>query len=114
MNSQLTKTMLLSTLSLLALPISGHARESAIDQCIQKVVTEVVPEGFPVVVQKTDGIEQAPSLSDAAGTMRVLVIARGQDTGKTYGRGTCVVNRTGKLVAVTVSESRIEADKQAG
>jgi hypothetical protein len=114
MNSQLTKTMLLGTLSLLALPISGHARESAIDQCIQKVVTEVVPEGFPVVVQKTEGIESAPSITDATGSMRVLVIARGQDSGKTYGRGTCVVNRTGKLVAVTVGASRYEAQKHAG
>jgi hypothetical protein len=114
MNAQLTKTMLLSTLSLLALPISGHARESAVDQCIQKVMTEVVPEGFPVVIQKTDGIETAPSITDATGSMRVLVIARGQETGKTYGRGTCVVNRTGKLVAVTVGASRYEANKTEG
>ena len=112
MKTRFAKTALTLTVGLFALPMTQHANATAVDQCIETVATQVVPEGFPVVVLKDDDIKHSTATTDLLGSTKVFVTARGQDSGKTYGRGTCVVSRTGNLVAVYVGGSRFEVAKE--
>ncbi|MFL6548791.1 MAG: hypothetical protein ACJ8OJ_08850 [Povalibacter sp.] len=117
MNVQVTKLVCaLGVLSSVTMPAFGHAREhaqeSAMDQCIQTMVDRVVPEGFPVVVRRDEIDVSAPS--DFTGAAKIFITARGQETGETFGRATCLLNRNGNLLAIYVNGSRVEKTKQAG
>jgi hypothetical protein len=113
MKTKFTKTALTLAAACFVLPLS-HANATAVDQCIETVATQVVPEGFPVLMRKDDDIKHSFATTDLLGSTKVFVTARGEETGKTYGRGTCVVSRTGHLVAVYVGGSRFEIAKQPG
>lgn len=100
------KFVLVGALAAALLPAAGHTGDTrALDQCVQAFVNEALPAGQPVQIQYNE-IHSAVKVP--AGTRsKVAVVARGAETGKEYGRATCVLNRSGSLVAVYSQGSRI-------
>lgn len=99
----------MAVLAALALPVVSNAKDTAVaesvDQCVQTFVSQVVPEGHPVQILR-DQI-RVPVHSLYSAPSRVVLIAKGAETGKTYGRATCLMSSRGALVAVYVRGSNV-------
>lgn len=87
-----------------AMPVASHAKQDAMDTCIQAFVAEQLPQGHKIEVVKRDmGQLQWTSSRRAP----IKVSARGLRSGKEYGSATCEMNRKGELVAMIVKGERI-------
>jgi hypothetical protein len=84
------------------LPLTSEARGNAVEQCVQSVVSQVVPEGLPVIVKRD--IRSIPTAFTSHS--KVFITARGEETGKTYGRAVCTIDRMGNLVAIDMGDLR--------
>jgi hypothetical protein len=106
MNMRIGRT-LLSVAVLAAASLSATANASdneAVDQCVQAFVNEVVPPGHSVQIEHDD---IRASMIRSATRSRLNVIARGSKYGKVFGRATCVMDRSGSLVATYVYGPRV-------
>jgi hypothetical protein len=94
-------------------PIVSHADDTkGIDECIQTVIKNAVPAGYPVRVVK-QGLERRQPTYMGAST-KIYVTARGEETGKIFGQATCVLNPRGTLVAVHMEPTDVRlADNSA-
>jgi hypothetical protein len=85
---------------MLATPFTSHAGndEAAMDACINAFVSANLPKEQPVTVRKE---EVSPSpLSVHARSYKIVVNAKGVESGKRLARGTCIVNRSGEVIAL--------------
>lgn len=85
---------------LLAMPVASQAHDydAAMDACIKAFVAAKVPQGHPVTVRKEESATSPVGL-DAVG-YKIIVSAKGVESGKYIARGTCVVDRSGEVIAV--------------
>lgn len=85
---------------LLAAPLASQAHnyDAAMDSCIKAFVASNVPEGHPVTVRKEAAV--ASPLSKYARGYKIVVSAKSADSGKYLARGTCIVDRSGAVIAL--------------
>lgn len=84
----------------LAAPVASQAHnyDAAMDSCIKAFVASSVPQGHKVTVRKED-VAASPINIHARG-YRIIVSAKGAESGKYFARGSCVVDRNGAVVAL--------------
>lgn len=85
---------------LLAAPLASQAHDydAAMDSCIKAFVAANVPQGHPVTVRKQESAISPVGL-DAVG-YKIIVSAKGAESGKYIARGTCIVDRSGEVTMV--------------
>jgi hypothetical protein len=89
-----------------AIPVASHAKQDAMDTCIQAFVAEQLPQGRKIeIVKRRTSQLQWGSTSTRPATINVN--AKGKRTGQEYGAATCEMNRKGELVAMVVKGERI-------
>jgi hypothetical protein len=76
----------------------AHNYDAAMDSCINAFVAASLPKEQPVKVRKEDGVDSPLSVHSRA--YKIVVTAKGVESGKFVARGTCVVDRTGAVVAL--------------
>mgnify|MGYP003576332547 CR=1 FL=1 len=76
----------------------AHNYDAAMDSCINAFVASSVPKEHPVKVKKEDGINSPLSVHSRA--YKIVVTAKGVKSGKYLARGTCIVDRSGAVVAL--------------
>ena len=100
--STLSKSLSIAAATLLlAAPLTGQAHndEAAMDSCISAVVaTAKLPKEQRVTVRKED--TAASPLSVHTRNYKIVVSAKGAESGKYFARGTCIVDRNGTVVAL--------------
>jgi hypothetical protein len=106
MSMRIDRTLLwAAVLAATSLPAAANARgDEALDQCVQAFVNEVVPPGHSVQIRHDD--IRASTIRSATRS-RLNVIARGAKYGELFGRATCVMDRSGSLVATYVYGPRV-------
>jgi hypothetical protein len=102
-------------MSVLAAPIVSHADNTkGVDECIQAVIKNAVPAGYPVRVVKQGLERQSPQSIFMSAPTKIYVTARGEETGKIFGQATCVLNPRCTLVAVHMEPTDVRlADNSA-
>ncbi len=95
---------LLGACAIAAMPMASHAKQSAMDTCIQTFIAEELPQGHKIEVVKRP-INQLTW--GATHPTKIRVDARGKRSGKDYGSATCEMNQRGELVAMVVKGERI-------
>jgi hypothetical protein len=85
---------------LLAAPFTSHAGadDVAMDACINAFVSANLPKEQPVTVRKEE--VAASPISIHARAYKIVVSATGVESGKRLARGTCIVNRSGEVIAL--------------
>ena len=85
---------------LLAAPFASQAHDydQAMDACINAFVAANLPKEQPVTVRKEE-ISASP-ISIHARSYKIVVSAKGVESGKYLARGTCVVDRNGEVIAL--------------
>ena len=85
---------------LMAVPFTSHAGndDAAMDACISAFVAANLPKEQPVSVRKEEAA--ASPISIHARAYKIVVSATGVESGKRLARGTCIVNRSGEVVAL--------------
>jgi hypothetical protein len=83
----------------LATPFASqaHDADAAMDTCIDAFVAARLPKERPVKVRK-QAVDSSPIVMRSR-AYRIVVTAKGADSGKRLARGTCIVNRDGEVVA---------------
>lgn len=81
----------------LAAPFATQA-DAAMDTCIGAFVASNLPKEQPVKIRKDDGI--ASPLSVHSRAYKIVVTAKGMESGRYLARGTCVVDRSGAVIAL--------------
>ncbi|WP_129641588.1 hypothetical protein [Peristeroidobacter agariperforans] len=76
----------------------AHNYDAAMDSCINAFVASSLPKEQPVKVRKEDGINSPLSVHSRA--YKIVVTAKGVESGKYFARGTCIVDRSGAVVAL--------------
>ena len=105
MNMRIGRTLLSVAVLAASLPAATYASENeALDQCVKAFVKEVAPAGHAVQIRYDD--IHAATIRTATRS-KVNVIARGAKYGKTFGRATCVMDRSGSLVATYIYERSV-------
>ncbi len=96
----LRRILIATTLGVLALPLASRAGglDQAIDTCVQAFVAHSLPKEQPVVVEKRSSANQA--LDSRTRTYRIALTATGRTSGRQFAKGTCVVDRTGEIIAL--------------
>ena len=92
--------LIATTLGVLALPAASRAGglDQAMDTCVQAFVAKSLPKEQPVVVDKRHSANQA--LDSRSRTYRIILTATGRTSGRQLAKGTCVVDRTGAIIAL--------------
>jgi hypothetical protein len=92
--------LIATTLSVLALPAASRAGglDQAMDTCVQAFVAKRLPKEQRVVVDKRRSAYQA--LDSRSHTYRISLTATGRTSGRQLAKGTCVVDRTGEIIAL--------------
>jgi hypothetical protein len=85
---------------MLAAPVASQAHDydAAMDSCIKAFVASNVPQGHKVTVRKEE-VAASPISIHARG-YKIIVSAKGAESGKYLARGTCVVDRSGAVIAL--------------
>jgi hypothetical protein len=86
---------------LLAAPLTSQAdnHDAAMDSCINVIVASAnLPKEQRVTVRKEDAA--ATPLSVHARSYKIVVNAKGAESGKYFARGTCTVDRSGAVIAL--------------
>ena len=96
----LRRILIATTLGVLAFPLASRAGglDQALDTCVQAFVASSLPKEQPVVVEKRSSANQA--LDSRTGTYRIALTATGRTSGRQFAKGTCVVGRTGAIIAL--------------
>lgn len=76
----------------------AHDYDVAMDSCISAFVASSLPKEQPVKVRKENGINSPLSVHSRA--YKIVVTAKGVESGKYLARGTCIVDRSGAVVAL--------------
>jgi hypothetical protein len=98
---RLAKTLSIAAATvMMAAPFASQAanHDVAMDSCIKAFVAANLPKEQPVTVRKDDGV-QSP-ISVHARAYKILVSAKGVESGKYLARGTCIVDRKGSVIAM--------------
>ena len=84
----------------LAAPFATQASsyDAAMDSCINAFVASSLPKAQPVKIRKEDGVNSP--LAVHARASKILVSAKGVKSGKYLARGTCIVDRSGEVIAL--------------
>jgi len=84
----------------LAAPLAtqAHNFDAAMDSCIGAFVASSLPKEREVKVRKEDGVNSPLSVHSRA--YKIVVTAKGMESGKYIARGTCIVDRSGAVVAL--------------
>lgn len=100
--NKLTKSLSIAAATvLLAAPFTtqaGASDDAAMDTCIKAFVAANLPKEQPVTVRKEE-VAVSP-ISIHARAYKIIVSAKGVESGKYVARGTCIVNRDGEVVAL--------------
>jgi len=99
--NKLTKTLsIAAATAMLAAPFTSQAdsHDVAMDACINAFVAANLPKEQPVTVRKQE-VASSP-ISTHARSYKIVVNATGVESGKRLARGTCIVNRTGEVIAI--------------
>lgn len=97
----LTKSLSIAAATLMmAAPVASQAHnyDAAMDSCIKAFVSSNVPQGHKVTVRKEE-VAASPISIHARG-YKIIVSAKGAESGKYLARGTCVVDRSGAVIAL--------------
>lgn len=88
-----------------ALPAASHAKQDAIDNCIQAFVAEQLPLGHKIEV-----VKRQPSRFQLTSTRptTIKVQAKGKRSGTEYGSAVCEMSRKGEVVAMVVKGERTQ------
>lgn len=100
-STRITKSLSIATATVaLAAPFAtqAHNYDAAMDSCINAFVAASLPKEQPVKVRKEDGINSPLSVHSRA--YKIVVTAKGVESGKYVARGTCIVDRSGAVVAL--------------
>ena len=76
----------------------AHNYDAAMDSCIGAFVASSLPKERTVKVRKEDGISSPLSVHSRA--YKIVVTAKGMESGKYIARGTCIVDRSGAVVTL--------------
>ncbi len=68
------------------------------DSCINAFVASSLPKEQPVKIKKEDGVSSPLSVHSRA--YKIVVSAKGVESGKYLARGTCIVDRSGSVIAL--------------
>ena len=84
----------------LAAPFASQAGnyDAAMDSCINAFVAANLPKGHPVTIQKEEAATSPIGFHSRS--YKIMVSAKGMASGKYLARGTCIVDRTGQVVAM--------------
>ncbi len=99
--ASMTKSISLAAATvLMAAPFASQAHnyDQAMDSCINAFVAANLPKEQPVTVRKEE-IAASP-ISIHARSYKIIVSAKGVESGKYLARGTCIVDRTGAVIAL--------------
>lgn len=85
---------------IMAAPFTTQAStdDAAMDACIRAFVSATLPKEQPVTVRKEETAVSPIMVHERS--YKIVVSARGVESGKHLGRATCLVNRSGEVVAV--------------
>lgn len=72
--------------------------DMAMDACINAFVSANLPKEQPVTVRKEE--LAASTINIHARTYKIIVSATGVESGKRLAHGTCIVNRSGEVIAL--------------
>jgi len=100
-NTVINRSLALAAATLtLAAPFAARAgnADAAMDSCISAFVAAHLPKEQPVRVRKEDAASSPVNVHARA--YKILVTARGVESGKYLARGSCIVDRHGQVVAV--------------
>ncbi len=101
LSTRVTQSISLAAATLaLAAPFAtqAHDYDAAMDSCISAFVASSLPKEQPVKVKKTDAVSGPLSMHSRA--YKIVVSAKGVESGKYFARGTCIVDRNGSVVAL--------------
>ena len=100
-STRIAKSLSLAAATLLlAVPFTSQASDydAAMDSCINAFVASNLPKEQPVTVRKEVAVSSPIAVHARA--YKIVVSAKGKESGKYLARGTCVVNRAGEVVAL--------------
>jgi len=100
--NKLTKTLSIAAATvMLAVPFTSQAAndDAAMDACINAVLSQNLPKEQPVKAVHKEQVAASP-VSIHARAYKIVVSATGVESGKRLARGTCIVNRSGEVIAV--------------
>src|SRR5690606_7331155 len=98
---RMTKALSIALASVaLVAPFGSQAGnyDAAMDSCINAFVAASVPKQRPATIRKEEAA--ASPISSHARSYKIMVSAKGMESGKYLARGTCIVDRSGQVVAV--------------
>jgi hypothetical protein len=86
---------------MLAVPFVSQAAndDAAMDACINAFVSQNLPKEQPVKAVHKQDVAASP-ISIHARAYKIVVSATGVESGKRLARGTCIVNRSGEVIAL--------------
>ncbi|HEY0942386.1 MAG TPA: hypothetical protein VGE08_20000 [Steroidobacter sp.] len=99
--TRIARSVSLAVASLaLSAPFASHAGsyDAAMDSCISAFVASSLPKEQPVKVRKEEVASSPISIHSRA--YKIMVSAKGVHSGKYLARGTCIVDRSGQVVAL--------------
>ena len=76
----------------------AHDYDAAMDSCISAFVASSLPKEQPVKIKKEDGVNSPINIHSRA--YKIVVSAKGVESGKYGARGTCIVDRSGAVIAL--------------
>ena len=96
----MNKLNLIAATLALAAPFAtqAHNYDAAMDSCINAFVASSLPKEQPVKIKKEDTVSSP--LSMHARAYKIVVSAKGVESGKYLARGTCIVDRSGSVIAL--------------
>jgi hypothetical protein len=90
---------LLAALTAAAVPVASRASDNpALERCVQIFVKEVVPADHSVKIRREDILASIKAVS--ATRSKVTLLAQGEKHAELFGRASCVIERSGLLVAM--------------
>lgn len=78
--------------------IQAHDYDAAMDTCINAFVASSLPKEQPVKVRKLERVDGPLSAHSRA--YKIVVTAKGVESGKYFARGSCIVDRSGAVIAL--------------
>lgn len=84
----------------LAAPFASQANnhDVAMDSCINAFVASNLPKEQPVTVRKQGAVDSPITMHSRA--YKIMVSAKGVKSGKYLARGSCIVDRSGQVIAL--------------
>jgi hypothetical protein len=101
LNTRIAKSISVAVATLaLAAPFASQAHnyDAAMDSCINAFVASSLPKEQPVKIKKENSVSSPISMHSRA--YKILVSAKGVESGKYVARGSCIVDRSGAVIAL--------------